>query len=187
MEEKRATHLWFSKLVLLHLNTERISAKFRCLFNYALRCWKILVICCSSVLTSISGKRVAVPAHVGCSHIIKFYVNPEKDAKTNRSFRLDTDIVQSCSTGCCVCLLPFRRDSQVFVEQATQKFSVCLVFSSAELANTSEGAECNGLTRSSKRHHLVRVDMHTYELVNARQTQKCCQSHWVDKAWLVFA
>lgn len=56
----------------------------------------------------------------------------------------------------------------MFVEQSTQEFRVLLVVSTADLANTVEGAECAGVSLSTKHHHLVRVDMHSNVLVGQR-------------------
>lgn len=56
----------------------------------------------------------------------------------------------------------------MFVEESTQEFGVLLVVRAADLANTVEGAECAGISFSSKHHHLVGVDVHGYVLTNKR-------------------
>ena len=77
--------------------------------------------------------------------------------------------------------LPVRRDAQVFVEETTQKFRVLLVVSAADLSNTVKGAECTGVSLSSEHHHLVRVDVHSYILVNRKQAYTTEVSpHWMN-------
>lgn len=79
-------------------------------------------------------------------------------------------------------LLPIRRDAQVFVEKSTQEFRVLLVVRTTDLANTVKGAECTGVSLSSKHHHLVRVDMHSNVLV--RQRHKTDVSpQWEAQTW----
>lgn len=58
----------------------------------------------------------------------------------------------------------------MFVEESTQEFGVLLVMRAADLANTVEGAECAGISFSSKHHHLVWVDAHSYVLITKRYT-----------------
>lgn len=61
----------------------------------------------------------------------------------------------------------------MFVEESTQEFGVLLVVSTADLADAVERAECTGVSLSSKHHHLVRVDVHSYILEHKRQKHKC--------------
>jgi len=60
----------------------------------------------------------------------------------------------------------------VCVEQSTQELRVLLVVITAYLADAVKGADCTGVSLSSKHHHLVRVDMHNNFLVYAKQTKK---------------
>lgn len=70
----------------------------------------------------------------------------------------------------------------MFVEQSTQEFRVLPVVRTVDLANAVERAECAGISLSSKRHHLVSVDLHSNVLVYDRQRQKAdVRPDWVDQ------
>lgn len=60
----------------------------------------------------------------------------------------------------------------MFVEQSTQELGVLLVVSSADLANTVEGADCAGVSLSPEHHHLFRVNKHSNILLHERQKHK---------------
>lgn len=79
-----------------------------------------------------------------------------------------------------MCSLPVRRDAQVFVEKPAQEYRVVLVFSTIDLANTVERAECTRVSLSSERHHLVRVDMHCNVLEDTDT-----KLMWANCGWII--